>query len=102
MVPKTPAVVACCGDSLAASVAFGAAPEGEPKTVAWRIIQANFEPKDCPKITSASRLGDGSIRAACSNGETYRISTVFDGKRGKMLELAMKCSAAVKYGVTGC
>jgi hypothetical protein len=93
-----------CGSLCAAgSIAFGAAPEGDPKSVASRIMQANFDPKDCPKIVTAARLSqDRSIRIACSNGETFRISTIFDAKRGKMLEIAMRCSAAAKMGVTGC
>ena len=87
----------------ASSITFGAAPEGDEKTVALRIMQANFDPKDCPKLVKATRLPqDGSIKIACSNGETFRIGTIFDAKRGKMTEFAMRCSAALKLGVTGC
>lgn len=85
------------------SVAFGAAPEGDPKAVAQRIVQANFEPKDCPKIVTATRLTpDQSIKIACSNGETFRVFTIFDSKRGKTQEVAMRCSAVAKLGVKGC
>jgi hypothetical protein len=92
-----------CGNLHASTVAIGAAPEGDAKTVASRIMQANFDPKDCPKIVTAARLPqDGSIRIACSNGETFRISTIFDGKRGKLIEVAMRCSAAVRMGIRGC
>ena len=40
----------CYGNSLAGSIAFGAAPEGDTTGVAWRIIQANFDPKAAERI----------------------------------------------------
>jgi len=52
----------------------------------------------CPRVTTAVELQDGSIRAICSNNETYRIMTkTVNGKR-----LAMRCSAGARLGVTGC
>jgi len=50
----------------------------------------------CPTVSAAQRVSDGSIRAACSNGETYRVMIV----RGNWI--AMRCSAAERMGITGC
>lgn len=69
----------------------GAAPEGEPTEVAARIIQFNFP--ECKHVTSAIRMQDGSIRATCDEID-YLVFTVFDAKKGKIIELAMNCSAA--------
>lgn len=73
----------------------GPAPDGEPTVAAQRIIRENFDPPDCPLVYQALRLGDGSIKALCTNKETYRIFSV-DGKY-----LAMRCSAVNHLGV-GC
>ncbi len=75
----------------AAGVAVGAAPKGDAKIIATRIIKYNF-PK-CKRITSAVRLADGSIRANC-DGTDYLVFTVYSAKEGKMLEVAMNCTAA--------
>lgn len=73
------------------SVATGAAPQGDAKKVATRIIRYNFP--TCKRVTSAVRLTDGSIRATC-DGFDYRVFTVFNAQQGKMLEVAMNCTAA--------
>ena len=52
----------------------------------------------CPRVVGAKRLGDGGIRALCSNGETYRISKL----REIPDTVAMKCSAATAMGIYGC
>ncbi len=70
------------------------APAGEPTMVAQRIITYNEHP--CPLVVSATRLGDGSIRARCNNGEVYRVAVM------KGIEIAMRCSAAEKMGIKGC
>lgn len=75
----------------------GPAPSGNPAVVAQRIIHANFDNKDCPLVTKADRLGDGSIKAVCNNGETFRVFSV-----QAIGPVAMKCSAAVQRGVSGC
>ena len=72
----------------------GPAPTGEAKTVAARVLKEAEHP--CPKVTSAVRRQDGSIKALCSNSEDYLIFTV-NGEN-----IAMKCSAARKIGVTAC
>jgi hypothetical protein len=50
----------------------------------------------CDDVVSSTRLSDGSIRALCSNGEVYRVARLF----GELT--AMKCSTAVRLGITGC
>lgn len=75
----------------AGSIVVGAAPTGEPTTVATRIIKENF-PK-CKKVAGAHRKSDGSIKARC-DGSDYLIFTVFNAKEGRTLELALNCSAA--------
>jgi hypothetical protein len=85
------------------SIAFGPAPEGDPKAVALKIIRANFDPPDCPKVSKAVRLSeDKSIRATCSNGEVFRVATMEEPGSKKKMEIAMKCSAARKMGIKGC
>lgn len=70
------------------------APPGDPRSVATRAIRDADHP--CGTVVSAVRLSTGGIRAACSNGETYRVFA----HQGR--ELAMKCSAAAQLGVSGC
>jgi RNA polymerase subunit RPABC4/transcription elongation factor Spt4 len=50
----------------------------------------------CALVTSSSKMSDGSIRALCSNGESYRVSLI----GGRFV--AMRCSAARQLGITGC
>jgi hypothetical protein len=76
--------------------AFGAAPAGDPAAVALRIIHANFDRAVCPRVTRAERLQDRSIRATCSNGETFRAFAI-DGR-----PVALRCSAARQRGIEGC
>lgn len=80
----------------AASLAFGAAPQGDAKVVAKRIITDNFP--TCKRVTSASRLSDGSISASC-DGINYRVFTIFNAKEGKLMEIAMNCNTAKQMGV---
>ncbi len=87
----TALALAAAANAAGPSVSIGAAPEGEAKQVATRIIHYNFP--TCKRVSSAVRLGDGSIRAKC-NGVDYRVFTVYSAKQGKMLELAMNCTAA--------
>ena len=69
----------------------GAAPEGDTTEVATRIIQYNFP--ECKQVTTAIRVQDGSIHATCDNID-YLVFTVFNAKEGKIIEVAMNCSAA--------
>ncbi len=75
---------------------FGAAPAGNAVAVAQRIIRANFDRSICPRVTRAERLDGGSIRATCSNGETFRAFEI-DGR-----PVALRCSAAARQGIRGC
>jgi tetratricopeptide (TPR) repeat protein len=72
---------------------FGPAPDGDPKVVARSVISLDFDPPDCPSVARAARLEDGSIIAACSNGETFRIFALQDK------QLALRCSAADHLGI---
>lgn len=69
-------------------------PRSEEVRVATRAIREADHP--CPVVLAAQRLSDGSVRAACSNGEIYRVIML----RGDWL--AMRCSAAERLGVSGC
>ena len=75
----------------AAGPAVGATPKGDPTTVASRIIKYNFP--ECKRVSNASRSPDGSIRAKC-DGTDYLVFTMFNPKEGKLLELALNCTAA--------
>lgn len=68
---------------------FGAAPKGDPRVVASRIIKDYF-PTSCKSVTKAVRLKDGSIQAICS-GTEYRVGTVFSAKDGQLSEFALNC-----------
>jgi len=84
--------VACFAISVqAGSISAGAAPQGDAKQVATEIIKYNF-PK-CKHVTSATRLADGSIHAKC-DGTDYRVFTVYSAQEGKMIKVAMNCTAA--------
>lgn len=69
----------------------GAAPKGDAKAVASRIIKYNFP--ECKRVTPATRAQDGSIRATCDR-INYLVFTVFNAKEGKTIEVAMNCTAA--------
>ncbi|HEU5296700.1 MAG TPA: hypothetical protein VFU71_18100 [Burkholderiaceae bacterium] len=69
----------------------GAAPKGDAKTVASRIIKYNFPA--CKRVTSAERMPHGQILANC-DGVQYLVFTVFDPDEGKLHEIAMNCNAA--------
>jgi len=83
----------------AASVSVGAAPKGDPNTVAARIIKYNFP--QCKRVTTASRLTDGTIRAKC-DGIDYRVFTMYVAKEGKMMELAIDCDASKRLLGVSC
>lgn len=73
---------------------FGPAPKGDARKVARAAI--DDAPHPCPKIISARRLKDGTIKAECDNLEDYRILSV-DGQA-----LAMRCKMARAMNVSGC
>lgn len=75
----------------ATTPAVGAAPKGDPAAVATKIIKHNFP--DCKRVSNASRNTDGSIRAKC-DGVDYLVFTVFNAKAGKVIEVALNCTAA--------
>lgn len=77
--------------SNAASIVTGAAPKGDAKAVAARIIKYNFP--QCKKVLSAKRNPDDSILATC-DGIDYLVFTMYSAREGRMLELAMNCNAA--------
>jgi hypothetical protein len=77
----------------AASIAVGAAPKGDASAVASRIIKYNFP--DCRRVSGAARAPDGSIRAQCDES-SYIVFTMFNAEEGKLLELALNCTAAKK------
>ena len=82
--------------ALAASFAVGAAPKGNAADVASRIIKYNFPA--CKRVTSATRTGEGAIVAVC-DGSEYMVFTVFNKKEGKLIEVALNCTAALKMGI---
>lgn len=73
---------------------IGAAPKGDAKAVASRIIKYNFP--ECKVVASAVRVKDGSIRATCDQVD-YLVFTMFNASEGKTLELAMNCKAAKQH-----
>lgn len=75
-----------------AQTTVGAAPKGDPKAVASRIIKYNF-PTSCKAVTKAVRHEDGSIQATCS-GTEYRVGTLFDASEGKVIEMSINCRKA--------
>lgn len=83
--------------AIAGPVAVGAAPKGDATAVASKIIKYNFP--ECKRVSDAVRASDGSIRARC-DGTSYLVFTMFNAKEGKVLELAMNCSAAKSLGVS--
>ncbi|MDP3866657.1 MAG: hypothetical protein Q8Q75_18330 [Rhodoferax sp.] len=85
--------------SLAAVPAVGAAPKGDPVAVATKIIKYNFP--DCKRVSGATRSSDGSIWAKC-DGVSYLVFTLFNAKEGKVIEVAMNCSAAKRLLNVAC
>lgn len=82
----------------AAGIALGAAPKGEPKSVASKIIKKNFG-KKCRNVSKAVRLSDGTIQASCGSSE-YRVFTLFNAEEGRLMELALNCTAAEEMGIS--
>ena len=92
----TVAVVAVIGFTIAYAKMpiIGAAPKGDVKKVASRVIKYNFP--ECKHVKNAMRNEDGSIRATC-DGVRYMVFTLFDSAEGRVLEVAMNCVAAKKH-----
>ena len=82
-----------------AAPTVGAAPKGDATAVASRIIKDNWPA--CKRVSGAVRRPDGSIRAKC-DGTDYLVFTVFNPKEGKLLELAMNCTAAKQLMNVSC
>lgn len=72
----------------ASGFSAGAAPKGDPQTVAARIIKYNFP--QCKQVKNAVRRPDGTIRASC-DGVSYYVFTTYFPSEGKMVELAVNC-----------
>ena len=70
-------------------------PDGDPISIATTAI-AEAE-HSCGAVIEADRLGDGSIRAVCDNGEEYRVTHLEGVGR-----VAMKCSAMRRLKIEGC
>ena len=92
-------LLAASAVATAASISVGAAPKGDAKAVASRIIKDNFP--SCKRVADAKRRIDGSIQARC-DGIDYLIFTVFNPKEGRVLELALNCIAAKKHLNVSC
>lgn len=60
------------------------APKGLPKAVAASLIGRD-PVLICASVTDAYRVGDGSIVARCSGGETYRVGDLFEMGQGARL-----------------
>lgn len=82
----------------AAGIALGAAPKGDPKNVASKIIKKNFG-KKCRNVSKAVRMSDGTIQASCGASD-YRVFTMFNAEEGRLMELALNCTAAEEMGVS--
>jgi HIRAN domain len=67
-----------------------------PMAHATKVIRANFEKAVCASVRRASWLEDGSIDAECNNGERFRVFKIGDK------DVAMRCKAVAKMGVSGC
>ena len=80
--------------ALAAQLSVEAAPDGDPKVVAAAVISLSFDPPYCPRVARATRLDDGSIKAACSNGAIFWIFAI--GNK----PVALRCSIAESLGVS--
>ncbi len=91
------AIIGFCSTLFAASAiaqsSVGAAPKGDAKVVASRIIKHNFP--SCGTVSHAVRAPDGSIRARCDTSN-YMVFTIFNAKEGKTSEIALNCTAAKK------
>lgn len=85
--------IASFSASAIAQSGVGAAPKGDAKVVASRIIKHNFP--SCRTISNAVRSPDGSIRARCDTSN-YMVFTIFNAKEGKTSEIALNCTAAKK------
>jgi hypothetical protein len=79
-----------------AEIPVGAAPEGDATKVATKIIKYNFP--ECRRVTKARRLHDGAISAYC-DGTEYRVFTVFNKQKGKLIDVSLNCDAARKLNI---
>lgn len=97
------AIIGFCTTFISASAiaqsSVGAAPKGDAKVVASRIIKHNFP--SCRTVSHAVRAPDGSIRARCDTSN-YMVFTIFNAKEGKTSEIALNCTAAKKLLNTDC
>jgi hypothetical protein len=75
----------------AAGPAIGAAPKGDPVSVASRIIKENFP--ECRRVTKAVRAPDGGIHARC-DATDYLVFSLFNARAGEVREIALNCTAA--------
>jgi hypothetical protein len=91
--------VLCSSAAFAALPPVGAAPSGDATDVASRIIKYNFP--ECKHVSDAVRRKDGAIRAKCDDAN-YLVFTLFNQKEGKLLELALNCTAAKKVLNVAC
>jgi tetratricopeptide (TPR) repeat protein len=80
--------------ALAVQLSVEPAPDGDPKVVAAAVISLTFDPPYCPSVARASRLDDGSIKAACSNGQIFWIFAIQDKP------FALRCSIIESLGVS--
>jgi hypothetical protein len=92
-------VIACSCAFDSSAQAIGAAPKGDATAVASKIIKDNFPA--CKKVSNGTRMSDGSIRARC-DGVSYMVFTIFNQKEGKILEVALNCTAAKKLINVSC
>jgi hypothetical protein len=74
----------------------GSAPDGEPAVEAQKVIDGQFSGKVCPLVVYARRVGDGSIRASCNDGEWFTVFRL-NGK-----PIALRCKIVEELGVSGC
>lgn len=81
----------------AASISVGAAPSGNAAKVASKIIKKNFPA--CKLIHGAKRLQDGTIAASC-DGSMFRVFTMFNPQEGRVVELALNCTAAKQLNIS--
>jgi hypothetical protein len=84
-------LVLASSQAKAAGLTIGAAPKGEPVSVASRIIKENFP--ECRRVTKAVRAPDGGIHARC-DATDYLVFSLFNAKEGKARDVALNCTAA--------
>lgn len=91
--PVTAAAPAPAAPPASASKPITVVPSEEMRLATLAIRKAEHP---CSLVAAALRLSDGSIKAVCSNSETYRVFQL----KGEWF--AMRCSAAERAGIQGC